>query len=82
VRLIIKHNIQYTENKNGIFINISELDNVQLDTIFKFIELIQQEEYTFNQVEIAKVNLRKLITNKPYDDTSNETNDAVYSILT
>ena len=51
LKLLITNNIPFSENKNGSFINISELNSSQLDIINEFISLLQLEETTFNQVE-------------------------------
>ena len=65
LKLIIKNNIPYSENKNGTFINISELSSNQIDKINTFIDLINKEEHSFNEVENTKIELKKLIDAQP-----------------
>lgn len=61
LKLIIKNNIPFSQNKNGSFINISELNSSQLAIINQFISLLELEEFTFNEVEKTKQLLRNLI---------------------
>ena len=56
---IMKHNIKFTENKNGIFLDISILDDQQIKIIESFITKIKNEEEKFNAVEIQKEELKK-----------------------
>tara|TARA_Y100000816_G_C26094758_1_gene579090 strand:+ start:1315 stop:1638 length:324 start_codon:yes stop_codon:yes gene_type:complete len=71
LRLILKNNIPHSENKNGTFINISELSPNQINIINTFIDLINKEEFSFNQVENTKLKLKKLI------DTNNTINHTI-----
>ena len=61
LKLIIKNNIPFSQNKNGSFVNISELNSSQLAIINQFISLLELEEFTFNEVEKTKQLLRNLI---------------------
>ena len=61
IKLLIKHNIPATENKNGTFINISELTDTHIQVIIQFISLIREEEKKFDQVEATKKNLKLMI---------------------
>ena len=56
---IMKHKIKFTENKNGIFLDISILDDQQVKIIESFITKIKNEEEKFNAVEIQKEELKK-----------------------
>tara|TARA_X000000368_G_scaffold397297_1_gene366307 strand:- start:196 stop:477 length:282 start_codon:yes stop_codon:yes gene_type:complete len=56
---IMQHNIKFTENKNGIFLDISMLDDHQVKIIESFISKIKNEEEKFNAVEIQKEELKK-----------------------
>ena len=77
LKLIIKNNIPFSENKNGSFINISELNLSQLSIIKQFIDLLEIEEHTFNQVEKTKLDLKNLIDSS--SDNNNNNNDSHYS---
>ena len=67
---IITNNIPHSCNKNGTFINISELTSTQLNVILQFIQILEVEEATFNKIEDAKTKLKELI-----DKTTNITHD-------
>ena len=41
LKIIEKHNIKYTENKNGIFINMNKLSNKVIEEIELFIEFFE-----------------------------------------
>lgn len=73
LKLIIKNNIPFSQNKNGSFINISELNSYQLAIINQFISLLELEEFSFNEVEKTKQLLRNLINdNNITTDTSQQ----------
>ena len=78
LKLLIKNNIPFSENKNGSFINISELNVSQLSIISHFIDLLELEERTFNQVEKTKLDLKNLI-NSSSDHNNNDNNNSDYS---
>ena len=40
LQLIIKHNIDYTENSNGVFVNLSNIDKDKLNILILFIKYI------------------------------------------
>tara|TARA_B100000424_G_scaffold245227_1_gene216077 strand:- start:1892 stop:2221 length:330 start_codon:yes stop_codon:yes gene_type:complete len=64
IKLLIKHNIPSTENKNGTFINITELTDSQMYLITQFISHICEEEKSFNEVETTKKNLKLMINSQ------------------
>ena len=72
LKLIIKNNIPFSQNKNGAFINISELNSSQITIINQFISLLELEEYTFNKVEKTKQLLRNLINDNNNDNNIND----------
>ena len=80
LKLIIKNNIPFSENKNGSFINISELNSSQLDIINEFISLLQLEETTFNQVEKTKLDLRNLINDSNISNSNNSDYSTQYDL--
>ena len=61
-KIIIKYDISYTKNKNGIFINLSKIDNNTIDKIYDNIKNnvnnIDNERY----IEIKKY--ENLLSNK------------------
>lgn len=44
LRLLQKHSVVLNENKNGIYINLSELDEDIIDQIYKFVNYIYNQE--------------------------------------
>tara|TARA_Y100000389_G_scaffold123496_1_gene120797 strand:+ start:6755 stop:7054 length:300 start_codon:yes stop_codon:yes gene_type:complete len=59
VEHLIQHKIQYTENKNGIFLNISMLSNHDISIIQNFIAKTKEETDNFNKVEQIKEEFKK-----------------------
>jgi hypothetical protein len=49
--LIREHKVNYDENKNGIFINMSELSPLTLASIKKFLQYIDLQEENISHVE-------------------------------
>lgn len=41
LKIIEKNKIKYTENKNGVFINMNKLNNKTIEDLDKFIEYIR-----------------------------------------
>ena len=46
--------IHYTENSNGVFINMVTLDDKTIDNIKKYLEYVNLQEDYLDQGEIAK----------------------------
>ena len=61
LEIVLDNDIPYTENKNGTFINISDLKEAQLSTIKEFLEEAAVIEKGFNAYEEGKKELEKLI---------------------
>lgn len=61
--LLVEHfmnnNIHFTENKNGIFLDISMLTDDKVKIIELFIHKIQKEDEKFNAVELQKEEFKK-----------------------
>jgi hypothetical protein len=49
--LIHTHKVNYDENKNGIFINMTELSEPALDHIKRFLQYIELQEESISHVE-------------------------------
>jgi len=54
LRLLHKNNVFLNENKNGVYVNLTELNDVVLDNIFKFVEYIDTQENKLNKEEYEK----------------------------
>lgn len=53
-KIFKKHNVPYSENKNGIFINLSEVKENVIEEIKKHLEYIQEQEKELNIIEKEK----------------------------
>ena len=56
---MITHKIHFTENKNGIFVDISMLNDEEINIIENFICQIKKEDEKFNAVELQKEEFKK-----------------------
>jgi hypothetical protein len=76
--IILKNNIKYSENRNGIFIN---LNKVSLDTILEiknYINYINVQEKNISNFENIKNEFKKdFFTNIKKEDKDNKNNNLV-----
>ena len=63
IKYIHLKNIKYTENNNGIFINLSKIDDIHIDILYKYINeksynVFEEErdEIILNYMQIANTN--------------------------
>jgi len=61
LKIFIKNNISYTENKNGIFINLSELDNSIIHKIKNYIQYLEIQNKVIEEFEKEKNEYIKLL---------------------
>lgn len=54
LKLFLQNDIKVNENKSGIFINMSFLDNVMIEKIAKYLNYIQEQENNLNSLESQK----------------------------
>jgi len=54
LRLLHKNNVFLNENKNGVYVNLTELTDSVLENIFKFVEYIDTQENKLNEEENVK----------------------------
>lgn len=54
LRLLNNHSVVLNENKNGIYINLSELDEDIIEQIFKFVNYIYNQENKLSEEETEK----------------------------
>ena len=64
VQHMINHKINFTENKNGIFLDISILEKNEIDIIENFLYKIKIEEEKFNAIEDKKAEYKKQLGNE------------------
>ena len=56
-KIFKKDNIKYTENNNGIFININKVPDVTLYKIIKFINFCNSNNVKLNEYTIKRKNI-------------------------
>lgn len=61
LKIFIKHNVSYTENKNGIFINLSELDQSIIHKIQNYIQYLEIQDQVIEEFEKEKNEYIKLL---------------------
>ena len=58
-KIFSRNNIVYSENKNGVFINLSEVDNLVLIEIKKYLDYIDKQEHHIEIFENKKKDIEK-----------------------
>lgn len=54
LKIIMDDKTHYTENSNGVFINMVTLDDKTIDNIKKYLEYVNLQEDYLDQGEVAK----------------------------
>jgi len=57
--IIKKHSVDFSENKNGIFVNMNSFSKDLIKDINVFIKYVEQQEKNLNKVETLKHNYKK-----------------------
>ena len=57
-RLLKKNNVYLDENKNGVFINLSELDQSVLKEITEYLSYANKQELQLKNIEIKQEELK------------------------
>lgn len=60
LRLLNNHDVVLNENKNGIYINLSELDENIIDQIDKFVIYIHNQENRLTEEETEKQSYKNI----------------------
>lgn len=55
--ILIKNQIKYSENRNGIFLNMDSLNKKTIQEIIENLEYFQKQEKTLNDIETIKEEL-------------------------
>ena len=72
--IIQSNNCQYTQNSNGVFINLQNVSENIIDKIFNFLNFIKHKKEDLLKQEEYLVNVRKNIVETNEEKTQNETN--------
>jgi len=59
LEIMINNNVKYSENRNGIFLNMNNLTNDIIDKIQKRLDYIAEQEKNLKDVEAVKKELNK-----------------------
>lgn len=59
MEIFMKKNIKFTENKNGIFINLNKIPLNIMDEISKYLDYISLQEKSLNKLEQTKKEIEK-----------------------
>lgn len=59
LQVLIKNNVKYSENRNGIFINMNALNKETINEIIVTLDYISEQEKTINDIEKLKNNLNE-----------------------
>ena len=59
LEILISNNVKYSENRNGIFLNMNNLNNNIIHQINKKLEYINQQEKNLKNIENVKNELNK-----------------------
>ena len=51
LRIFNDNNVCITENKNGIFINLTYVDSSILDKVYKYLNYVNKQEDQLNEIE-------------------------------
>ena len=62
-QVLIENNIPYTENRNGVFINMNSFNKNIIEILRKTILYITTQEQTLNDIELMKNKLSKSFFN-------------------
>ncbi len=68
---IIKENdIKFSENRNGIFVNMNQLNKKTIEKINIFLEYVKAQEKHLSDIESLKSNFKKEYFNKQDKETN------------
>lgn len=57
--ILIKNQIKYSENRNGVFLNMDSLNNKTIQEIKENLEYFQKQEKTLSDIETIKQELNQ-----------------------
>lgn len=58
-QIILNNNLQFSENRNGIFINMNLLNKNIVNDITEYIKYVNQQEKNLKEVENIKLDFKK-----------------------
>lgn len=61
LQILNKHNVSCTENSNGIFVNLSKVDNIVIGKLLRYIKYLENQEKIIESFEKEKKEYLKLL---------------------
>lgn len=61
LQILNKHNVSCTENSNGIFVNLSKVDNIVVGKLLRYIKYLENQEKIIESFEKEKKEYLKLL---------------------
>jgi hypothetical protein len=71
LKIILEHNIPYTENSNGVFINIGTIDEKVKKSLVDYLEYVEVQETQLDEGEAERNKFKKNLEND-YDKDNKE----------
>lgn len=72
-KILKDNNIDYSENKNGIFVNLSCIDHTILEQLVQYLSMKKEQNYYLEQVEHQKEEYKSLFFKDEQQPKDNET---------
>ena len=60
-RIFKEGNVKFTENRNGIFINISDLNKEILEEVREYVQYVKKQEITIDEIESKQSEIEKTL---------------------
>ena len=76
LKILVKHGIYVSENNNGIFFNLSSLNENQLSHINKYIDYVSDQEEALLEVENVKHELTETFFNEKKNTIKDSTSSS------
>ena len=78
LRILTKHNVTINENKYGIHINLSDLNDTILDELLIYTKYVNTQEVELNNIEQQKQNYKNIYFLKDNKDNITTTSNNKY----
>lgn len=62
-KILKNNNVKLTENNNGLFVNLNNIDTNVINEINKYLTFVNIQENNINDVEVIKKDLQKIYFN-------------------
>jgi hypothetical protein len=59
LKIVTQNNVAYTENKNGSFVNLTNVDEAVISKITEYLNYVDEQESQLKEVENQKTELTK-----------------------